>query len=190
MLHVWDGWCTDGRWSKAGDVLDEWRVFDWPGCPGRGFDGSIKAGDVLGLLLNYDEGGSQMSVYLNGTRCGVMLRLDDGLWDEFTPFYWAVDVTGGSGSAGACFSLPWFECRHPSKQARAAYTRVVQSLTNGLGRWYQPRQGRTQAGRDFRDDTRSSWNTCGDCGRPSDSGGIDDADGVWYCQACWAATSC
>ena len=95
MLHVWDGRCTDGRWGDNFD--DDWRVFDWPGCPGRGRDGSIKAGDVLGLLLNYDEGGSQMSVYLNGTRCGVMLRLEDGLWDEFTPFYWAVDVTGGCG---------------------------------------------------------------------------------------------
>ena len=26
-----------------------------------------------------------------------MLRLNDELWDEFTPFYWAVDVTGGCG---------------------------------------------------------------------------------------------
>ena len=89
--HGKRGKCTDERWD------DDVRVFDWPGCPGRGCDGSIKAGDVLGLLLNYGQDAPQLSVYLNGTRCGAMLRLQEELWDEFMPFYWAVDVSGGCG---------------------------------------------------------------------------------------------
>ena len=59
---------------------------EWPGSPKFK---QLKEGDTVGLLLNVDAG--SMAVYLNGTRCGMMI--ESGLP---RPLRWAAELVYGS----------------------------------------------------------------------------------------------
>ena len=73
------------------------RPSDWEGMP-RAHE--VKVGDVVGLLLDLEQ--RTLSVYLNGSRCGMMvapgMKNTDGdvVGELRAPLVWAVDLAYGS----------------------------------------------------------------------------------------------
>ena len=70
----------------AGKLYRDRRKSDWDGARGA------EVGDVIGLLLDLERG--SLSVYINGTRLGVMVS--SGLEG---PLRWAVDMLGQGSKA-------------------------------------------------------------------------------------------
>jgi hypothetical protein len=89
-----EGWLL----GTGGGALTHANDFsNWEGMP---LVGEVKAGDVVGLML--DLGQRTLSVYLNGSRRGVMvapgMKAEDGeaVGELSAPLRWAVDVAGGA----------------------------------------------------------------------------------------------
>ncbi len=85
MFCGYSGRYRHGRGDRPYECRSRELQTDWPGCPG-----SVRPGDVIGLLLDVDAG--SLDVYLNGTRCGRMIV--SGLTQ---PLRWAVDLGPNSG---------------------------------------------------------------------------------------------
>eukprot|EP01043_Picozoa_sp_COSAG02_P059921 COSAG02_NODE_7726_length_2873_cov_8.636945_3_plen_104_part_00 len=82
----------------------------WAGQPRR-----VVEGDVVGLMLDLEQ--QTLSVYLNGTRCGVMVsrqtKTSNGtaITPLGCPLRWAVDVGDGAAVRIERKGLPYALCQ-------------------------------------------------------------------------------